>query len=314
MDILHIVVPCFNEQECLNDSALKLKDVLTNLIYENKISKESKIVFVDDGSKDKTWEIIKELNKKEKTFYGVKLSRNKGHQNAVVAGISHSVNHADMIITIDADLQDDINSINEMIDKYHEGNQIVYGVRTSRDTDTSFKRNTANAYYKVLEKMGVEIINNHADYRLMSKRVCEEFLKYNESNLFLRGIVPQLGFKSAIVGYERKERLAGTSKYPLKKMLALAWNGITSFSLKPLKFISFLGGLITILSTLVTLVFSILFICNVLKASLAFYILLSIWFVGGLILLMMGLLGEYVGKTYQEVKHRPRFIIEEVVE
>lgn len=313
MNILHIVVPCYNEQECLNDSAKQLKEVVESLIDKNKISNESKIVFVDDGSKDKTWEMIVSLNKENNIFQGVKLSRNKGHQNAVVAGITYSKDYADMVITIDADLQDDISTIETMVDKYHEGNQIVYGVRTSRETDTFFKRTTANGYYKVLEKMGVQIINNHADYRLMSKRVCEEFLNYKESNLFLRGIVTQLGFKSTIVGYERKERMAGESKYPLKKMLALAWNGITSFSLKPLKLISFLGAFISFISFLVTIVFSILFICNVLYATLGFYILMSVWMVGGLILLMMGILAEYVGKTYQEVKHRPRFIIEEIV-
>ena len=313
MNILHIVVPCYNEQECLDDSAKQLKEVVDSLINKNKISNESKIVFVDDGSKDKTWEMIVSLNKENNIFQGVKLSRNKGHQNAVVAGITYSKDYADMVITIDADLQDDISTIETMVDKYHEGNQIVYGVRTSRETDTFFKRTTANGYYKVLEKMGVQIINNHADYRLMSKRVCEEFLNYKESNLFLRGIVTQLGFKSTIVGYERKERMAGESKYPLKKMLALAWNGITSFSLKPLKLISFLGAFISFISFLVTIVFSILFICNVLYASLGFYILMSVWMVGGLILLMMGILAEYVGKTYQEVKHRPRFIIEEIV-
>lgn len=313
MNILHIVVPCYNEQECLDDSAKQLKEVVDSLINKNKISNESKIVFVDDGSKDKTWEMIVSLNKENNIFQGVKLSRNKGHQNAVVAGITYSKDYADMVITIDADLQDDISTIETMVDKYHEGNQIVYGVRTSRETDTFFKRTTANGYYKVLEKMGVQIINNHADYRLMSKRVCEEFLNYKESNLFLRGIVTQLGFKSTIVGYERKERMAGESKYPLKKMLALAWNGITSFSLKPLKLISFLGAFISFISFLVTIVFSILFICNVLYATLGFYILMSVWMVGGLILLMMGILAEYVGKTYQEVKHRPRFIIEEIV-
>ncbi len=313
MNILHIVVPCYNEQECLDDSAKQLKEVVDSLINKNKISNESKIVFVDDGSKDKTWEMIVSLNKENNIFQGVKLSRNKGHQNAVVAGITYSKDYADMVITIDADLQDDISTIETMVDKYHEGNQIVYGVRTSRETDTFFKRTTANGYYKVLEKMGVQIINNHADYRLMSKRVCEEFLNYKESNLFLRGIVTQLGFKSTIVGYERKERMAGESKYPLKKMLALAWNGITSFSLKPLKLISFLGAFISFISFLVTIVFSILFICNVLYATLGFYILMSVWMVGGLILLMIGILAEYVGKTYQEVKHRPRFIIEEIV-
>ena len=313
MKTLYIVVPCYNEQECLHDSAKQLKDVLTSLINNNKVNNDSKIVFVDDGSKDQTWKIIVSLNNENDVYQGVKLSRNKGHQNAVVAGISYAKDYADMVITIDADLQDDINSIEEMVDKYHEGNEIVYGVRTSRKTDTAFKRSTANAYYKILEKMGVEIINNHADYRLMSKRVCEEFLNYKESNLFLRGIVTQLGFKSAIVGYERKERMAGESKYPLKKMLSLAWNGITSFSLRPLKFISFLGALITCLSLLITLVFSILFIFKVMHFFLDLYILTSIYFVGGLILLMMGILGEYVGKTYQEVKNRPRFIIEEII-
>ena len=313
MNKLFLVVPCYNEQECLNDSANKLLNLFTSLMEKNKINNDSKIVFVDDGSKDKTWSIIESLNSTNNIFQGVKLSRNKGHQNAVFAGVSYASEQADIVISIDADLQDDINAIEKMIDEYKNGYEIVYGVRTSRETDTVFKRTTANAYYKVLEKMGVEIVNNHADFRLMSQRVCKEFLKYNETNLFLRGIVPQLGFKSTTVGYERKERTAGESKYPLKKMLALAWNGITSFSVKPLKMITFFGTLITVLSLLVITVFSILFLCDVLYASFGFYILTSVWLVGGLIMLMLGILGEYIGKAYQEIKHRPLFFIEKIV-
>ncbi len=309
---LYIVVPCYNEQECLEDSASQLKEVMFDLMDKKKISKDSKIVFVNDGSKDNTWEIICKLNEQDTLFQGLKLSHNKGHQTAVIAGISYASEEADMVLSIDADLQDDILAIEKMVDEYQSGNEIVYGVRTSRKTDTKFKRNTANFYYKILKKMGIEIIDNHADFRLMSQRACKALLEYKEVNLFLRGMVPQLGFKSCTVGYERKKRTAGVSKYPLKKMLGLAWDGITSFSIKPLRFISFLGGLISSISLLCIIIFSILFIFKVLNASYGFYILLSIWLVGGIILLMLGIIGEYIGKTYQEVKARPKYFIEEV--
>ncbi len=312
MDTLYIVVPCYNEQECLEESAMKLNEIMVSLMDKHKISTKSKIVFVNDGSKDKTWNIIVQLNEKNKCFQGIKLSHNKGHQTAVIAGLSYACQEADIILSIDADLQDDVLAIEKMVDEYHNGNEIVYGVRTSRDTDTHFKRNTANLYYRFLKFMGIEIIDNHADFRLMSQRACKALLEYKEVNLFLRGMVPQLGFKSTIVGYERKKRTAGVSKYPLKKMLGLAWDGVTSFSIKPLRLITFLGSLISGLSLLCIIVFSILFLCSVLKATYSFYILLSIWLVCGILLIMLGIIGEYIGKMYQEVKARPRFFIEEI--
>lgn len=313
MDKLYIVVPCYDEQECLIDSAYKLKDVVENLIQLEKISSDSKIVFVNDGSKDNTWNLIVKLNDENKVFQGVKLSRNKGHQTAVIAGIEYASQEADMVVTIDADLQDDINVIETMVDRYHEGNEIVYGVRNNRTTDTSFKRNSANMFYKFIRKMGVEVIDNHADFRLMSNRACKALLEYKEKNLFLRGIIPQIGFPSCIIEYKRLKRTKGTSKYPLKKMLGLAIDGVTSFSIKPIRMILFFGCLFSFLSILCMIVFSILFACKVLPASYGFYILTSVWLVGGIILIMLGVLGEYIGKTYQEVKARPRYFIEKII-
>ena len=277
MNTLYLVVPCYNEEECLIDSSIVLKEKMNQLIIDNLISKDSKILFVNDGSKDKTWDVIEKLHNEDKIFQGLSLSRNRGHQNACLAGLDYAKDYADMLITIDADLQDDPNTIKDMVMKYLDGNEVVYGVRSKRKKDSFFKRFTAQSYYKLLKKMGVEIIYNHADYRLMSKRVVTELLKFNEVNLFLRGMIPQIGFKSDVVTYERLERTKGESKYPLKKMLQLAWNGITSFSVKPLKMILNLGIFITFVSIICFIVFSVLFLTKVLNYELGSYIIMSIF-------------------------------------
>ena len=313
MNTLYLVVPCYNEEECLIDSSIVLKEKMNQLIIDNLISKDSKILFVNDGSKDKTWDVIEKLHNEDKIFQGLALSRNRGHQNACLAGLDYAKDYADMLITIDADLQDDPNTIKDMVMKYLDGNEVVYGVRSKRKKDSFFKRFTAQSYYKLLKKMGVEIIYNHADYRLMSKRVVTELLKFNEVNLFLRGMIPQIGFKSDVVTYERLERTKGESKYPLKKMLQLAWNGITSFSVKPLKMILNLGIFITFVSIICFIVFTVLFLTKVLNYELGSYIIMSIFLATGIILIGMGILGEYIGKTLQEVKARPRYIISKIL-
>ena len=244
MKILYVVIPCYNEEEVLNETSKQLKEKMTTLIKSKKIAKESKVLFVNDGSKDKTWDIIEKLTKEDKLFAGVKLSRNKGHQNALLAGLMTAKEHADMAISMDADLQDDINVIDLMLDKYEDGYEIVYGVRGSRKKDSFFKRFTAQSFYKIMKALGVDIIYNHADCRLMSKRALECLNEFKEVNLFLRGIVPQIGLKNTIVYYDRNPRFAGKSKYPLKKMLSFAFDGITSFSIKPLSLILTLGVLI----------------------------------------------------------------------
>ena len=313
MNTLYLVVPCYNEEECLIDSSIVLKEKMNQLIIDNLISKDSKILFVNDGSKDKTWDVIEKLHNEDKIFQGLSLSRNRGHQNACLAGLDYAKDYADMLITIDADLQDDPNTIKDMVMKYLDGNEVVYGVRSKRKKDSFFKRFTAQSYYKLLKKMGVEIIYNHADYRLMSKRVVTELLKFNEVNLFLRGMIPQIGFKSDVVTYERLERTKGESKYPLKKMLQRAWNGITSFSVKPLKMILNLGIFITFVSIICFIVFSVLFLTKVLNYELGSYIIMSIFLATGIILIGMGILGEYIGKTLQEVKARPRYILSKIL-
>ncbi len=313
MGILYIVVPSYDEEACLLDSATQLQAKLRSLIKKGVCSPESKIVFVDDGSKDKTWSIISSLHDKDALFQGLKLSRNEGHQYACMAGLAYAADNADAAITIDADLQDDINAIDTMVLDFNQGIDVVYGVRTSRKSDTFFKRFTAEGYYKVMGKMGVEIVNNHADFRLMSKRALKALLSFNEGNLFLRGIVPLVGYESATVGYSRKERTAGKSHYPLKKMLALAWNGITSFSVMPLSFIPKAGGVLMILSSLAMVVFGILFGIGTLPYRDLPFILGSIFLATGLILVMMGILGEYIGKINIEAKHRPHYFIEEIL-
>lgn len=312
MDKLWLVVPCYNEEAVLPETSKRLYKIMADLIINKKIDPASKIAFVNDGSKDNTWQLIEKYHSNIDMFVGINLSRNKGHQNALLAGLTVARKHADMVITLDADLQDDINVIPEFVDKYYEGNDIVYGVRNNRDTDTGFKRNTAQGFYKFMKLLGVEIVNNHADYRLMSKRAIDGLLEYKEVNVFLRGIVPQIGFPSTVVEYKRAERLAGESKYPLKKMLAFAFDGITSFSVKPLRISLFLG-LISFFVAIGIFVYSIvqLILGNTVSGWTS--ITISIWALGGLQLLMLGIVGEYIGKIYLESKHRPKFIIEEVL-
>lgn len=309
--VLYLVIPCYNEQEVLHETARQLKDKMTNLMNSGKISSDSKIVFVNDGSKDKTWEIISELHESDSIFRGIKLSRNKGHQNALLAGLMTVKGECDATISLDADLQDDINAIDGMVDKYlNEDCDVVYGVRSSRKTDTFFKKFTAEGFYKLMAKMGIEIVFNHADFRLMSKRALEGLSQFKEVNLFLRGIVPLIGYKSDSVYYERKERFAGESKYPLKKMLAFALEGITSMSIKPIRLITALG--VTIFS--VSIVMLIYFLVRHFTGATVTgwtSIVVSVWAIGGLQLLSIGVIGEYIGKIYLETKERPKFIVEE---
>ena len=311
-NVLCIVVPCYKEEEVLPETSKRLKMKLENLISSNKISSKSKILFVNDGSKDKTWTIIQNLHENDKMFSGVNLSRNRGHQNALLAGLTVAVNFADMIISMDADLQDDINAVDEMVDKYLEGFDVVYGDRSARKKDTFFKRFTAEGFYKIMKILGVDIVFNHADYRLMSKRAVEGLLQFKEVNVFLRGIVPQVGFPWTTVQYERAERFAGESKYPLKKMLAFAFDGITSFSVKPIRLITALGAGISLLSVaflIWTLVSKLLGFTVAGWSSL----MLSIWLIGGIQLLCLGVIGEYIGKIYSETKRRPLFIIQDIL-
>ncbi|MGN1113735.1 MAG: glycosyltransferase family 2 protein [Oscillospiraceae bacterium] len=309
METLYLVIPCYNEEDMLPITSKQLLFKMHKLIDEDKITPESKVMFVDDGSKDQTWDIIKTLHDFDPIFTGIKLSRNKGHQNAVLAGLMTAKEKADIVISMDADLQDDINAIDGFLEKRAEGCDIVYGVRSSRKTDSAFKRNTAQAYYKVLEHMGIEIVYNHADYRLMSKRALEGLSEFKEVNLFLRGIVPMIGYKSDIVTYERAERQAGESKYPLKKMLALAFEGITSFSVKPIRFITFMGLAVFCIS-IIMLIYSLISLCVGHTVSGWPSLIISIWALGGLQLLAIGVIGEYIGKIYLETKERPKFIIE----
>lgn len=310
---LYIVVPCYKEQEVLPETSKRLKAKMIDLIADGKVSEKSRIMFVNDGSSDNTWPMIAELHAREPEFFsGVNLSRNKGHQNAVLAGMLTAVNYADMIITMDADLQDDINAVDGMVDAYHNGYEVVYGVRSKRDTDTFFKRFTAEGFYKVMKALGVDIVFNHADYRLMSRRAVEGLAQFTEVNLFLRGIVPQIGYKWTTVTYERAERFAGESKYPLKKMLAFAADGITSFSVKPIRMVFSIGVVIFMVS-LVMLLYAL--ISKILGYAHAGWTSLmgSIWLIGGIQLLSLGVVGEYIGKIYNETKRRPRFIIERVL-
>ena len=311
-DLLYIVVPCFNEEEVLPETHRRLAQKLEDLAAQNLVSAQSKMRFVDDGSSDTTWQLIEALAQKDSRVAGAKLSRNRGHQNALLAGLSLAVQRCDMAVSVDADLQDDLDAIDRMVESYRKGAQIVYGVRSDRTTDSFFKRTTAQGFYKLMEAMGVETVYNHADYRLMSRRALEELLSFKEVNLFLRGMVPQLGFKTDTVTYKRAERFAGQSKYPLKKMLALAANGITSFSVKPLQLVFWLGilcGFGGLCATLCQLVLAVLGHAP----STAAFVLSSLWLVCGILLTAMGVVGEYVGKIYMETKARPRFVIEQVV-
>lgn len=309
---LYMVLPCYNEGEVLPETSKQLKEKIEDLISKNKIAKQSKIMFVDDGSKDNTWELIEKLSESDKIFAGVKLSRNKGHQNALLAGLMTAKEKADIVISMDADLQDDISVIEEMVDKNNEGYDVVYGVRSSRKKDSFFKRFTAQSFYKVMTFLGVDIVYNHADCRLMSKRALDGLEKFQEVNLFLRGIVPQIGYKSTVVYYERNKRFAGESKYPLKKMLAFAFDGITSFSIKPLRLILALGIGILMISILIMIYSLIVKIMGHTVDGWTF-IVISIWFIGGLQMISIGIMGEYIGKMYNETKHRPRYIIETII-
>ncbi len=313
MEKLYLVIPCYNEEAVLEETKKRLKEKMESLIKNKKISKDSKVVFVNDGSKDKTWEMIVKFHEEDSLFSGINLSRNRGHQNALLAGLMTVYPSADMVISMDADLQDDINVIDQFIDEYYAGNDIVYGVRSSRKTDTFFKRNTALMFYRMMEKMGVQIIYNHADYRLMSKRALEALSHFKEVNLFLRGMVPLLGFPYSVVEYERAERFAGESKYPLKKMLSFAFDGITSFCVKPIRFILFLG-LFLFFCSLIILIYSLIryFQGEVILGWTS--LMVSIWALGGLQLFAIGVIGEYIGKIYMESKERPRFIIERYLE
>ena len=311
--ILYVVVPCYNEEEVLEETTRQLKSKLKNLMKDKVISPKSKVMYVNDGSKDTTWELIKEINKHEKLFTGISLSRNRGHQNALLGGLMTAKKYADVVISMDADLQDDINAIDEMIMKYKQGCDIVYGVRSARKKDTFFKRVTAEGFYKFMKFLGVDCVYNHADYRLTSKRVLDELENYKEVNLFLRGMFPLVGFKSDIVYYERKERFAGESKYPLKKMLNFAWDGITSFSIKPLRFICTLGFIILFVSIGIMIYSLVRYLTGNTVDGWTF-LSISIWFIGGLQMISIGIIGEYIGKMYSETKQRPRFIISENLE
>ncbi len=313
MDRLGIVVPCYNEEEVLKIASEALRGVLNDLIAKEKISPDSFIMFVNDGSKDATWQLIEEEHSLyPHQVFGVKLAGNVGHQYALTAGLNTAKDMCDISVSIDADLQDDVAVIEEMVDKFHEGKDIVYGVRKKRSTDSFFKRTTAQGFYKFMSIMGVKTVYNHADFRLMSRRAMEQFSEYKEANLFIRGIVPLIGYETDCVYYDRKERVAGESKYPLKKMLALAFNGISSFSIKPISLITGLGALIIFLS-----------ICAAVYALISYFLghvqpgwtslILSIWFLGGVQLLCIGLIGQYIGKIYIESKHRPRYNIEKVL-
>lgn len=307
---LYLAVPCYNEEEVLYDTTEKLTKKYDQMINDGLITSDSKIYYIDDGSKDKTWTIIDELHNKNKYVNGIKMSRNRGHQNALVGGLMTIKDDCDCVISIDADLQDDINTFDEMIKDFENGSEIVYGVRSKRATDTAFKRMTAQGFYKVLSMLGAEVVYNHADFRLMSKRALNALAEFKEVNLFLRGLVPLVGFKSSVVEYERSERLAGESKYPLKKMLGLAWDGVTSLSMKPIRMITSLGAIVFCIS-LIMLIYS--FIMWIIGNTVSGWssLIVSIWALGGLQLLAIGVVGEYIGKIYMESKHRPRFIVEE---
>ncbi len=308
--ILWIVIPCYNEQEVLSITAPMFLEKLNSLIASDKISNESRILFVNDGSKDETWEIIKSISRQDEHYLGISQSRNRGHQNAVLAGLMEAKDYADITISIDCDGQDDINAMDEMIEKYMDGYDVIYGVRNDRTTDTIFKRFTAQTYYKLLNKLGVEVVYNHADYRLISSRVLNEFKNFKEVNIFLRGLIPLVGFKSTSVYYKRNERLAGESHYPLFKMLSLAADGITSLSIKPIRFVTTLGIVMSFVA-FIGVIWAIITALTGNSVSGWASLVCIVSLIGGLQLFSLGIIGEYVGKTYLETKQRPRYIISE---
>ena len=313
MDRLYIVVPCYNEEEVLPETARRLRAKMTALTEAGRVAPESRVLFVNDGSKDRTWDIIRSLHESDPLFSGLDLSRNRGHQNALLAGLMTAKDRCDMAISMDADLQDDIDAVDEMVDKYRDGCDIVYGVRSSRTTDTFFKRFTAESFYRLMNFLGANVVFNHADYRLLSCRALEGLAQFKEVNLFLRGIVPMIGYRTDTVEYERGERFAGESKYPLKKMLSFAMEGITSLSTKPIRYITLLGFLIFLVSV-------IMLVYSIVRWAMGDTIIgwastiCSVWAIGGLILLSLGVIGEYIGKIYLETKGRPRFLIRQVLE
>lgn len=308
--ILYIVIPCYNEEDVLPITGPIFEDKIKELVQKEKVSDKSRVLFVNDGSKDRTWEIIQKMAKESVYFMGISQSRNRGHQNAVLAGLMEAKSMCDITISIDCDGQDDINAINEMVNAYLDGCEIVYGVRNKRDTDTFFKRFTAEGFYKLLNWMGAEVVFNHADYRLISGRVLDELEKFKEVNIFLRGMVPLVGFKSTSVYYERYERVAGESHYPLKKMLALAFDGITSLSIKPIRMITGLGTAIALMSFIGVIWSVAVYLMGDSVSGWASMTSL-ICFIGGVQLICLGILGEYIGKIYLETKARPRYIISE---
>ena len=312
-EILFLVVPCYNEEEVLPETARRLGDKLAALTAAGKISPDSRVLFVNDGSKDRTWELIRGLHARDPRFLGADLTRNRGHQNALLAGLMTAKDRCDMAISMDADLQDDVDAVDAMVDAYHQGCDIVYGVRSSRKKDTFFKRFTAEAFYRLMNRMGAETVFNHADYRLMSRRALEGLSQFKEGNLFLRGIVPMIGYTTGTVEYERGERFAGESKYPLKKMVAFALEGITSLSTKPIRMVTGLGFLIFLVSILM-LIYSIVRWATGATILGWASVICSVWAIGGLILLSLGIIGEYIGKIYLETKGRPRFLIRELLE
>ncbi len=311
--VLYLVVPCYNEEEVLPETSKRLLAKLKELEKTRTIVPSSRIVFVDDGSRDQTWNSIEKLHSENSQIIGIKLAHNAGHQNALLAGLMFAKEKADVVISLDADLQDDIDAIDKMLEKFTEGNEVVYGVRSSRKKDTVFKRQTALFFYKLMRAMGVEVVHDHADYRLMSKRALNELAEFKEVNLFLRGIVPLIGLKSATVKYERGERFAGESKYPLHKMVSFALDGITSLSIKPIRFILAVGVLMFIVGVIMTIY---ALVQKILGNTLSGWTFLacSIWALGGVQMISLGVIGEYIGKIYRETKARPRYIIEKTVE
>ena len=307
MTKLYMAIPCYNEQEVLPETSKRLHEKFMALIDAGKISPDSRVVFINDGSKDRTWELICQLHRQDSLFSGIDLSRNRGHQNALLAGLMTLKDEADAIISMDADLQDDINAIDQMVEKFEAGCDIVYGVRSNRETDSAFKRMTAEGFYKLMRALGADTVYNHADYRLMSRRALQALAGYQEVNLFLRGMVPMIGYRSDIVYYARGERFAGESKYPLKKMLAFAFEGITSLSDRPLKLITSLGCTISVITVLVMLALAIF--APPIGASV--WLGISLWLLGGLQLIALGIVGRYVGKIYLETKRRPRYLVRE---
>ncbi len=310
--ILYLVIPCYNEEEVLADTAGKLDKKMKELMAEGLIDVKSRIIFVNDGSMDLTWKIIEDLHNKDTLFGGINLTRNRGHQNALLAGLMTVKDDADIVISLDADLQDDINVFDEMLRKNNEGYDVVYGVRNDRKKDSFFKRHTAQMFYKLTNKLGGDLIYNHADFRLMSRRALEGLAQFEEVNLFLRGIVPLIGYPSTIVEYERKERLAGKSKYPLKKMISFAIEGITSLSIKPMRFVTGMGIFVFLVSIAMMIYAFVSYFTGRVVAGWT-SILISVWAIGGMVLLGLGIVGSYIGKIYLETKKRPRYIVEKYI-